>query len=140
MVSITTEELFEEHSSDKRCREVMEGIKQEIRGAFAYNDEGLIVQKVEKEAHIVIPKVRRHQVLDMAHYLATSGHPGGRRTHTLLRSNFNLSGLALDYYKTLKQGPSCTKNRTLEAWEEITSLPSPWSTLFRGYRNPGSFS
>ena len=61
-----------------------------IRTEFFRNADGLLARKARLDGaiQVLVPQLLRDRVLNIAHYPASAGHPGGRRLFYTLRQAY----------------------------------------------------
>ncbi len=74
-------------------------------------DTGALLGKRLNTYQIVVPLTLRSKILNMAHYLPISGHPGGRKLYKAIRRDYYWPCLVLDAYAFVRNCAECAKER-----------------------------
>lgn len=108
LAKITLEELIYAQEHEKCCYDICRCLNGVERLSFAYDENGLLIQKSTTTPKIIINYSLKQRVLALSNYFVTSGHPVGRKLYCRTKKYFTspLSPwTAMKNYKTALKVP-----------------------------------
>ena len=111
LTPVTREEFARHQLNDPFCVGIRSRINAGDRIPFKEDDSGVLVRVIEEHPQIVVPHELKPRVLHLAHYPATSGHPGGRKMYYTVRRDYYWPALAVDCYTTVRNCSECARER-----------------------------
>ena len=111
---VTRQEVIDEQRADDFCQTVLANLTDKHDSPFFEAVDGVLCRRDPRAAdlvQIVLPATLQARVLRLAHYSELAGHPGQSRLHRRLRQTFYWPHMAADVATTVRNCPSCAKNR-----------------------------
>ena len=96
--------------SDPLCIDVRQKLNNGVVMPFGFTEDGLLCRQVTHD-QIVIPHSLKPRVIHIQHYSRLAGHPGGRKLYMCTKRHMYWPALAVDCYATVRNCPTCAKNR-----------------------------
>jgi transposase InsO family protein len=117
---ITLSELEREQKMDAECIEweTLSRLKQSSFFIEVKNGLSILCRRASKDGRtqLCIPKSLRSRLLNLNHYPATAGHPGGKKMYQTMRKTFYWPGLSKEAYEVVKRCTECIQ-------EQLASRP-----------------